>query len=222
MSKKNISQERIIQAFLASAFEKSAGATSLADISDSLEIKKASLYNHFENRDSMYDATIEYCGKEISAISFLAERTIEAIISDKSNPQTLFKRLISRYFNLFENEPLFTMYVFIHTEQYFNAAALAVVTKEIDKIEDEIKQVLTALQSTGKIVNKTEKEIKEISATITAIILQQRDIYIAKKKETVRQNPECGVGSLFALPTDETAVNRAVKLVDLIVKGLFV
>ena len=43
MSKKNISQEKIIQAFIASAFEKSAGGTSLADISESLEIKKASL-----------------------------------------------------------------------------------------------------------------------------------------------------------------------------------
>lgn len=222
MSKKNISQERIIQAFLSSAFEKSAGATSLADISDALEIKKASLYNHFENRDSMYDATIEYCGKEISAISFLAERTIEAIISDKSNPQTLFKRLITRFFNLFENEPLFTMYVFIHTEQYFNAAALAVVTKENDKIEDEIRQILAALMSTGKLVTKTEKELKEIASTITAIILQQRDIYIARKKETVRQNPECGVGSLFALPTDETAVNRTVKIVDSYTKSLFV
>lgn len=220
MSKKNISQERIIQSFLSSAFEKSAGATSLADISDALEIKKASLYNHFENREAMYDATIEYCGKEISAISFLAEKTIEAIISGKSNPQTLFKRLITRFFNLFENEPLFTMYVFIHTEQYFNAAALNVVTKEIEKIEDEIKQVLTALMNTQKLVSKTEKELKEISSTITSIIIQQRDFYIANKKETVRQNPEAGVGSLFALPTDESAVNRTVKLVDLYTKGL--
>ena len=47
MGRKNISQEKIIQAFLASAFEKSAGATSLSDIAEYLEIKKASLYNHF-------------------------------------------------------------------------------------------------------------------------------------------------------------------------------
>ena len=40
MSKKNISQEKIIQAFLASAFDKGAGATSLADVSEGLEIKK--------------------------------------------------------------------------------------------------------------------------------------------------------------------------------------
>ena len=58
MSRKNISQEKIIQSFLASAFEKGAGATSLADISDSLEIKKASLYNHFAGRDDIYEETL--------------------------------------------------------------------------------------------------------------------------------------------------------------------
>ena len=67
MSKKNISQEKIIQAFIASAFEKSAGGTSLADISESLEIKKASLYNHFSSRDEMYAAAVDFCGKKLEA-----------------------------------------------------------------------------------------------------------------------------------------------------------
>ena len=82
MGKKNISQERIIEAFILSAFEKSAGATSLADISDILEIKKASLYNHFESREAMYDATLEHCKKEIGAVSFLPEKTLDSIIKN--------------------------------------------------------------------------------------------------------------------------------------------
>lgn len=216
MSKKNISREKIIQAFITSAFDKSAGGTSLADISDSLEIKKASLYNHFTSRDEMYDATIGYCGKEIQNVSFLTEKTLDSL-NDKSNPQTTLKRLITRFFNLYENEPLFEMYVFIHTEQYFNKDALDIVRKEFEKIADEIKQLLSALNKLGKIDNKTEKELKESAAGITAIIFQQRDMYIANRKETVRQNPESGAGSLFALPTDEAALNRTVKLVDALV-----
>ncbi len=222
MSKKNISQERIIQSFLISAFDKSAGATSLTDISDSLQIKKASLYNHFESRDAMYEATIEYCAKEISNVSFLAERTIEAIINGKSNPQTLLKRLITRYFNLFESEPLFQLYVFVHTEQYFNKQALEIVQNEQEKIIDEIRQILTTLVKIEKLENKSEKELKDLATGITAIILQQRDYYIANRKETVRLNPESGAGSLFALPTDETALNRAVRLVDIYTKQLFI
>lgn len=109
------------------------------------------------------------------------------------------------------------MYVFIHTEQYFNKDALDIVRKEFEKIADEIKQLLSALNKLGKIDNKTEKELKESAAGITAIIFQQRDMYIANRKETVRQNPESGAGSLFALPTDEAALNRTVKLVDALV-----
>lgn len=221
MSKKNISRERIVQSFLVSAFDKSAGGTSLADISDSLEIKKASLYNHFESRDAMYDATLEYCASEIAKVSFMADRTIEAIINGKSNPQTLLKRLITRYFNLFENEPLFHMYVFVHTEQYFNKTALQIIQNEYDKIVDEIKQILLTIIKIQKLEEKTEKELKDFASGITAIILQQRDLYIANRKETVRQNPESGAGSLFALPTDETALNKAIRLVDLYTKPFF-
>ena len=48
MSKKNISQEKIIQAFLSSAFERSAGATSLQDVAASLEIKKGRVFAAFQ------------------------------------------------------------------------------------------------------------------------------------------------------------------------------
>lgn len=220
MGKKNISQERIIEAFILSAFEKSAGATSLADISEILEIKKASLYNHFESREAMYDATLEHCKKEIGAVSFLPEKTLDTIKNNKVAPLTLFKRLITRFFELYENEPFFHMYVFVHTEQYFNLPALEIVESELDGFIADIKSILQAFISVEKIQKKTEKELKDISLTIAAIILQQRDFYIATRKETVRQNPDCGAGSLFALPTDETAVSKTIKLVEGIVKPL--
>jgi len=77
MSKKNISQEKIIQAFIASAFEKSAGGTSLADISESLEIKKASLYNHFSSRDEMYTAESEIPSLFLSSARLSASRAVK-------------------------------------------------------------------------------------------------------------------------------------------------
>lgn len=220
MSKKNISQEKIIQSFISSAFEKSAGATSLADIADSLEIKKASLYNHFESREAMYDATIYHCGKEIKSIHFLPEKTLDSIKANKYSPSSLFKKLISRFFELYGNEPLFEMYVFVHTEQYFNLEALQIVQQEFTCYTDEIKSILDEFVALGKLQKKTEKELKDISVTITSIIFHQRDYYVAERKETVRQNPESGAGSLFALPTDETAVNRTIKLVEGILKSI--
>lgn len=220
MGKKNISQEKIIQAFISSAFDKSAGGTSLADVSQILEIKKASLYNHFESRDAMYAATLVHCAKQFEEVGFLQDKTLEGISGGKATPSAVFKKLITRYFELFENEPLFQIYVFIHSEQYFNIEALKIVEAENEKIFDGIKSVIAEFSNSGKIEKKTDKEQKDIAATIAAIIIQHRDSYIAARKETVRQNPDCGAGSLFALPTDEAALNKTLKLVDYIVKSL--
>ena len=220
MSKKNISQEKIIQAFLASAFDKSAGATSLADVSEGLEIKKASLYNHFESRDAMYAASIAYSANEIGAVSFLEEKTLEGIKGGKAAPSAVFKKLITRYFELFENEPLFQIYVFVHSEQYFNLEALKIVEGENNQLCDSIKDILAGFVASKKIAKKTEKELKDVASELAAVIIQHRDAYIAARKETVRQNPDSKAGGLFALPTDEAALGRTLKLVDAVLKTL--
>lgn len=214
MSRKNISQEKIISAFISCAFDKSAGATSLSDICDILQIKKASLYNHFENRDSMYEAAIDFCKKEINSISFLTDNILDSIKKNNTALLPTFKKLTTRFFNLFETEPLVKMYVFIHTEQYFTPSALESVHTEEEKLNYEIRRLLSAFSDVEKFSIKSEKELKEIAQTITCILIQQRDIYIANLKETIRQNPESGAGSLFALPTDDLAVNRTYKLIE--------
>lgn len=220
MSKKNISQEKIIQSFLTCAFEKSAGATSLADIADILEIKKASLYNHFDSRDAMYESTLSYCNDEIKKINFITEKTLENIASGKAALNSTFKRLITRLFNLYENEPLFAMYTFICSEKYFNVQAMNIFLKFTDRITDEVKQIISAFSAAGKLSIKSDKDIKENSSVIAGVILQQLDCYITKRKETVRQNPDCSAGSLFALPSDDLALNKAIKLIDLCLKGI--
>ena len=209
MSKKNISQEKIIQAFLSSAFDKSAGATSLADVADSLEIKKASLYNHFESRDAMYDASIEYCSEQIGQVEFVTQKVNEALAAGKITLQAAMKKLISRYFSLFDSEPLFKMYVFVHTEQYFNVKALKIVQNQLEKITEDIKSLFTVI-----IKDKAEKEVKELALASTSLIQAQLDAYIAVRKETIRQNPESGAGSLFELPSDNNIINKACRLVE--------
>ena len=220
MSKKNISQEKIIQAFLASAFDKSAGATSLADVSEGLEIKKASHYNHFESRDAMYEATMAYSAGEIERVSFLEEKTLEGVKGGKTAPSAVFKKLITRYFQLFENEPLFQIYAFVRSEQYFNLKALKIVEGENNQICDSIKDLLSAFAAAKKIAKKTDKELKDIASEFAAVIIQQRDSYIAARKEVVRQNPDSKAGGLFALSTDEAALGRTLKLVEAMLKSL--
>lgn len=217
MSKKNISQEKIIQAFLACSFQKSAGATSLADISEALDIKKASLYNHFDSRDSMYEATISFCAQEISNISFITDKTLDAIKKPNFVLSSLFKKLVMRYLNIFENEPLFQIYTFIHTEQYFNKKVLDIIKKENEDLVNQIKNILQTYFQYQKNQELSEKNIKDISISIASIILQQLDYYTACRKDTIRNNPECGVGSLFALPSDDKLINQTTKLIEALI-----
>ena len=106
------------------------------------------------------------------------------------------------------------MYTFIHSEKYYNVQALQVVTSETEKISSDIKKILEKYILLNKLSQKSEKELKDLSAAIASIILNQLDSYIAEKKETVRQNPESGAGSLFALPTDEKSLNKTTKIVE--------
>ena len=220
MSKKNISQDKIILSFLSSAYEKSSGATSLADVADSLEIKKASLYNHFENKEAIYSAALAYAEKEFSSINFTADKAIDSIRNNKITINTLFKKLIVRYFNLFETEPTFHLYVFIYSEQFFNNKALSIVHNHQAKLADEIKKLLSAFIEENKLSDRTDKDLIDLSSSLASIILQQMNLYLSNRTEIIRQNPESGTGTLFELPTDDAAVNKVCKLVEAYLKLL--
>jgi|SRR5574344_1096819 hypothetical protein len=220
MSRKNISKEKIIQAFLMAAFEKSAGGISLTDVAENLQIKKASLYNHFEGKDAMYNSTIEYCGNELSKVSFLMDKTIYSIKNNKIGLTSLFKKLITRYINIFEMEPLFQIYVFINTEKYFNINAMNVVQNEYKKFKDEINQILQSYQDTNKISKMSNKVLSDYSDGITSIINQKMDFYLFNRKEEIRQNPESGVGSLFALDTNSELVDDITRSINAIMMSI--
>lgn len=221
MGRKKISREKIIHAFLSSCFDKSAGGTSLSDVADSLEIKKASLYNHFKSREDMYNETIVFCGREVSAVGFIAEKTFDSINKNNILPVNLFKKLITRYFEFYENEPLLQMYAFLYTEQFYNDDVLEIVKRERKRLEDSIKKILDAFVDTKKFGEKSEKDLIECSICISSQILDKLQTYIVMRKSLVRKNPETGAGSLFSLPTDDFALNSSIKNVEFILKEFF-
>lgn len=221
MGRKNISREKIIQSFLTSSFDKSAGATSLADVSDLLEIKKASLYNHFENREDMYKETVSYCGKEIYSISFITEKTFDSIKGNKILPSTLFKKLITRYFNLYENEPLLQIYAFLFSEQFYNDEVLEIVQNYRSRLEESIRKILQAFLDTKKYPSVNDKILKDGAICLTSVIIDKMQLYLVSRKSVVRKNPESGAGSLFSLPSDDFSLNTTIKNVEFILKGIF-
>lgn len=219
MSKKQITQEKIIHSFLSSAAEKGAGATSLADISEILQIKKASLYNHFESRDEMYAATLDLCSSEILSSTFVTKEHLDSAAAPKVTAVSLFKKVITAYFKLFESDPFLKMYVFVHSEQYYNTHAMEIVNADYTRLTEDVKNLVKALKSAKKITCD-DKEIKDISSAIVSVMTNQLDQYISRKQDIIRQNPDTGVGSLFALPSDESSLNACLKVLETCIKNL--
>jgi len=207
MARKRLSREKIINAFLASAFDKGAGATSLQDISDILLTKKASLYNHFSSRDDIYAAVLAYCRNSLAELHFLPDTLLADGAFLDEDIFSVCKKVLRRYLLLFGIEPLFQIYIFIRTEQYFCAEAYQTADAELTKVQDGIRTMLEAYAESGKIPFSDHSQLKQLADWFGAAFMQQLDAYIMRKKETVRQNPVCGAGSLFSMPPDDSALN---------------
>lgn len=219
MAKKKITPEKIITAFLFCAFDKSAGATSLADIADYLEIKKASLYNHFESKEDMYSATLDFCREYVSRTKFLPDSLLNESAFKTLSLEEAFSQLIKSYIHIYESEPFFQIFAFIHSEKYFNKIAADIADEEKSKLEFCVSQVILSYCN-QKGLELSTVEVDSAVRWYSSAFLQQMDSYIMHKMEIVRQNPECGTGSLFALPTDEVTLNGIYQLSDNYIKLL--
>jgi|WetSurMetagenome_2_1015567.scaffolds.fasta_scaffold126945_2 AcrR family transcriptional regulator len=209
MGKKRIDQNKIIIAFLVSSFDKSAGATSLADIAEQLNVKKASLYNHFSSRDNIYEATLSFCAEYLAGVSFLPDEYQKLA---KQGPDKAFSKIISQYIRSYEIDPLFPIYSFVHSEQYFNSKAVKIAADEQKKIIDGCSIMFRLFITGGTFILLTDEQIQNSAGILAALLTSSLNNYIMEKKDIVRKNPETGNGSLFSLPTDTTAVSTVTKL----------
>lgn len=264
MAKKRIDRDKIIQAFLTCAFEKSAGAVSLADIASLLGVNKASLYNHFSSRDAICEAAIDFCAEYMSGVRFIPESADS--LAPLSFSDALAK-IVKQYFRSYEIEPLFQMYAFIHSSKFFSSEAYRAAERETQKIADDTASLIARFAACGKLpgtkskaeqtsaldagstgnVNRmgnmrqadgvqtadaTEKNerpangergtagdavldtFKERALFFARELSAELGAYIVEKKEMLRRNPESGAGSLFALPSDDSALTKIIARVE--------
>jgi Bacterial regulatory proteins, tetR family. len=204
MGKRRIDRDKIVYSFLASAFDKSAGATSLADVAALLDVNKASLYNHFESRDEIYEATLDFCAEYMGNVRFIPG-SMDTLL--ELTPVDALAKIIRQYFRSYEMEPLFQMYTFVHSNQFFTERAAVIAACEKQKIAGGITDLAVNFSAAGKLNLHLLKDTQRHAAFFATALSEQLNTYITNKKETVRRNPESGTGSLFALPPDDRALN---------------
>lgn len=201
-----ITREKIIEAALASAFEKGMGATSLADISQLLEIKKASLYNHFTSKDDILQAVYVYCSDSLNNVRIFPE------YSEEDFKATLICA-VERFILIHERNPLYGVYVLVNTEKYFSNNVFEIYENRKNKIVDEVFLFFKTANTKGFIKNLDDENIKKKAEEFCMILFSVMDSYLLRRKEAIRKNPESGAGSLFELPSDTNELNVIKKTV---------
>ena len=196
---KKISQEEIVMALVDISFFKSAGATSLSDIADKLGIKKASLYNHFENREAIVEGAFKFCSDYLGAINILPP-DLNAV-TKKYSAASVIKGIMDRYFKMHEKKPLFQIYTFVESQKYFSRTAAEIIARESRRFESQTEKLFDALMSNGKIyIPSAYKKgciqwlCNGINSILSATLMQ--------RKRMVMENPASGEGELFSLPPE--------------------
>lgn len=210
MSEK-LTKDQIIEAVLNSTFYRSTGATSLTDIANELHIKKASLYNHFNNREDLLAQTTTSCAEYIKAITFIPA-DVESI-ANKYSPETVLKGMVNRYFKMHEKSPLFQIYTFVESQKYFSTEAAAIVNDEKQKIITQTEQVLLALAAKGKVV-LTKTTAEYAAQWFCSGVNDLLNLYLVDRKQIIVKNPAAGEGELFTLPADENSLETIDSFVE--------
>lgn len=192
MPRKKLDRDKILGAFISVAFEKSAGAVSLADIACALDVKKASLYNHFSSREEMYNAAVEFCADYLGRVSFSFDRRLDLPLT------------IAQYFRSHTLEPLLQVYSFIHGEKYFNQTASLAASRQKEKITSDIAKLLSPLLPRQK----------NLPQVVGALVASSLDDYVLQRKEALRKSPGQMAGGLFELPFEESTQERLISLVS--------
>lgn len=205
MARKLITRSKIIEAALFSAFKNGMGAVSLSDIAQSLQIKKASLYNYFSGKEELLCAVYEYADDFYSRVNFLDEEIFAKINS--ANAQKKFKLLAEEFVRAHEREPLLQICVLVFSEKYFNKNCLEIFQKQKSKLKN---QSLAFFKFVAAIWQKkiSISELNSLAENFAEGFFARLDFYLAQKKEVIRNNPECDAGSLFALPSDEAGIEK--------------
>lgn len=205
MSRKLITRAKIIEAALFSAFKNGMGAVSLSDIAQSLQIKKASLYNYFSGKEELLCAVYEYADDFYSRVNFLDEEIFAKINS--ANAQKKFKFITEEFVRAHEREPLLQICVLVFSEKYFNKNCLEIFQKQKLKLKNQSLAFFKFVSAIWQKKNSAA-ELNSLSENFVEGLFARLDFYLAQKKEVIRNNPECDAGSLFALPSDEEGIEK--------------
>lgn len=139
-------KERIILATLDLAAEYGLKSLSMSQIADAVGIKKPSLYNHFDSKETLIREMYEYIREK-------SKEDIPANMPDFGNKTAyeILSTYVQNYGQMVTNDALFNLYKVIYSERATNSDAAQILIDETDKMVAATRALLQTLVDQNKL-----------------------------------------------------------------------
>lgn len=209
MNEKN-SHDEIMKSLIDNAFFDSVGGTSLSAIATAIHIKKSSIYNHFNSRDDLISQTTKSCSEYIGQIHFIPEN-VDAV-TKKYDAKTVLTGLVKRYLKMHEKSPLFQVYTFIYSQQYFDREAAEIIGQHKETLLEETMTILQSLAKNKKI-KLPEQSCRDAAFWFVSGVAELLNLFLSQKRNsmTLRNTDRT---QIQCPPSEEADFDKAVTLVE--------
>ena len=138
-------KERIILATLDLAAEHGLKSLSMSQIAEAVGIKKPSLYNHFDSKETLISEMYQYLREQSKTNQSLPAPDISADVSE------ILSRYVTSYKQMVSDEAMLKFYKVVYAERTTNPAAAQILIEETNKMVAATKMLLQYLAEQGKL-----------------------------------------------------------------------
>lgn len=158
-------KEEIILSTLDLASHYGLKSLSMSQIAESVGIKKPSLYNHFDSKESLIKEMYKYIREKSKENLSISQVDYSEYMKDKSAYQIL-SGYVSNYKKMVSNEKMFKFYKVIYSERTTNSDAAEIIVEETNKMIEATKMLFKYLKESKKL-NIDNIDISSISFAMT-------------------------------------------------------
>ncbi len=158
-------KERIILATLDLAAEYGLKSLSMSQIAEAVGIKKPSLYNHFDSKETLISEMYQYLREQSKTNQSLPAPDISADVSE------ILSRYVTSYRQMVSDEAMLKFYKVVYAERTTNSAAAQILIEETNKMVAATKMLLQYLSEQGKLaITDLDSAAISFAMTINSLI----------------------------------------------------
>lgn len=168
-------KEEIIYAILELAAEYGLKSLSMTQIAEKVGIKKPSLYNHFESKETLIKEMYQFIREKAKEGIPLDNMDYSAYL-EKYNAKEILTQSVLSYKKMVTDEKMYNFYKVIYSERTINSDAAQILVEETKKMITATKNLFYVLQKNNKInIDNIDVAAMSFAMTIHSLIDYELD-----------------------------------------------